>query len=346
MSQPNLTEDLNIIAQSDLEITYMDGDLNIIQALDDEPNDVGGLSSAELKAKFDEGPNKIKNFLNNSLIPELLAADATEAARAAAESAREENEAQRIENENARVEAEQDRSAAEVQRENSETQRANAESVRIGSENARISNENSRVSAEELRQSAEAARNVWEDYNGAKAYVPGNKVYWHGNSYVCLRDCAGITPENASYWQTVVHSGFTEDSMFSFDVVDGRLICYYQGDNPPPFHIGEDGHLYADTGSGKATDLGKVTNIDAEVADAEAARDKAKEYADAAAGSAAVYDDVVADVNQLKQDLSDVNKIAEKAYIMTDARDNKKYGMEWGVNKDGYPTVTFQEVTE
>ena len=52
------------------------------------------------------------------------------------------------------------------------------------------------------------------------------------------------------------------------------------------------------------------------------------------------------DVNQLKEDLSDVNKIAEKAYIMTDARDNKKYGMEWGVNKDGYPTVTFQEVTE
>ena len=51
-------------------------------------------------------------------------------------------------------------------------------------------------------------------------------------------------------------------------------------------------------------------------------------------------------VTQLKQDLSDVNKIAEKAYIMTDARDNKKYGMEWGVNKDGYPTVTFQEVTE
>ena len=72
----------------------------------------------------------------------------------------------------------------------------------------------------------------------------------------------------------------------------------------------------------------------------------AAQSAQEAAESAAVYDDVVADVNQLKQDLSDVNKIAEKAYIMTDARDNKKYGMEWGVNKDGYPTVTFQEVTE
>ena len=72
----------------------------------------------------------------------------------------------------------------------------------------------------------------------------------------------------------------------------------------------------------------------------------AAQSAQQAEESAAVYDDVVADVNQLKQDLSDVNKIAEKAYIMTDARDNKKYGMEWGVNKDGYPTVTFQEVTE
>lgn len=79
---------------------------------------------------------------------------------------------------------------------------------------------------------------------------------------------------------------------------------------------------------------------------AEAAQSAAQQSATSAADSAAVYDNVVADVNQLKEDLSDVNKIAEKAYIMTDARDNKKYGMEWGVNKDGYPTVTFQEVTE
>ena len=109
MSQPNLTEDLNIVANSNIEITLLDGDLNIIQKLDDEPNDVGGLTSAELKAKFDEGSNKIKTFLNESLIPELLAADATEAARAAAEAQREANETQRIENENARIAAEQAR---------------------------------------------------------------------------------------------------------------------------------------------------------------------------------------------------------------------------------------------
>lgn len=49
-----------------------DNDLNIIQLLDDEPNDVGGLSSAELKAKFDEAGNTIKEWLNGEHIPELL----------------------------------------------------------------------------------------------------------------------------------------------------------------------------------------------------------------------------------------------------------------------------------
>lgn len=109
MSQPNMNEDLNIVANSNLEITLLDGDLNIIQALDDEPNDVGGLTSAELKAKFDEGPNKIKTYINETLIPEILTEEATEADRAAAEAVREANEEQRIENENARIAAEQAR---------------------------------------------------------------------------------------------------------------------------------------------------------------------------------------------------------------------------------------------
>ena len=109
MSQPNLNEDLNIVANSNLEITLLDGDLNIIQALDDEPNDVGGLTSAELKAKFDEAGNTIKTYINGTLIPEILTEEATEAARAAAEAQRETNETQRIENENARIAAEQAR---------------------------------------------------------------------------------------------------------------------------------------------------------------------------------------------------------------------------------------------
>lgn len=43
--------------------------LNIIQALTDEPNDMDGLTAAELKAKFDEAGNLIKNYLNNRLRP-------------------------------------------------------------------------------------------------------------------------------------------------------------------------------------------------------------------------------------------------------------------------------------
>lgn len=98
----------------------------------------------------------------------------------------------------------------------------------------------------------------------------------------------------------------------------------------------------------RVTDEGtrQTANAKAQADAAARSADSAAQSAQEAAESAAVYDSVVTDVTQLKQDLSDVNKIAEKAYIMTDARDNKKYGMEWGVNKDGYPTVTFQEVTE
>lgn len=35
-------------------------DMNIISKLDDEPNDVGGLSAAALKAKFDLAGNLLK----------------------------------------------------------------------------------------------------------------------------------------------------------------------------------------------------------------------------------------------------------------------------------------------
>ena len=46
-------------------------DLNIVQKLDDEPNDVGGLSAAELKKKFDEGSLTIQEYINNVMIPAL-----------------------------------------------------------------------------------------------------------------------------------------------------------------------------------------------------------------------------------------------------------------------------------
>jgi len=56
-----------------MSITPMTDNLNIIAALDNEPNDVGGLTAEQLKAKFDEAGNKIKKYINESLIPELNA---------------------------------------------------------------------------------------------------------------------------------------------------------------------------------------------------------------------------------------------------------------------------------
>lgn len=54
-----------------MSLTKLTADLNIIQALDDEPNDVGGLTAAQLKAKFDQAGGAIKTYLNGTLTPEL-----------------------------------------------------------------------------------------------------------------------------------------------------------------------------------------------------------------------------------------------------------------------------------
>ena len=54
-----------------MSLTKLTADLNIIQALDDEPNDVGGLTAAQLKAKFDQAGGTIKTYLNETLTPEL-----------------------------------------------------------------------------------------------------------------------------------------------------------------------------------------------------------------------------------------------------------------------------------
>ncbi len=109
MAQPTLQTDLNFVQRAPLEVTTLNGDLNIIAKLDDEPNDVGGLTSAELKAEFDKAGNVIKTYLNETLIPELLASDAVEQGRETAESAR---------------------AAAEKRRETAEEQRAAAEDAR------------------------------------------------------------------------------------------------------------------------------------------------------------------------------------------------------------------------
>lgn len=214
MADANLNENLNIVSESGLDIQLLDGDLNIIQKLDDEPNDVGGMTSAELKATFDKAGNIIKDYLNNQLVPAILAADATEAARAEAEAARqsaetgrEQAETERVSAEEARASGEETRQSNETARKNAETSREDAETGRSSAENQRASAEASRVAAEEDRASAEAARSVWEDYNADKAYVPGNKVAYEGSSYLNISACAGIEPTNTDYWLLIARKG-------------------------------------------------------------------------------------------------------------------------------------------
>lgn len=60
-----------------MALTQFSKDMNIISALGDEPNDVDGLSAAELKAKFDEGGIALKKFINETLLSEITTQIAT-----------------------------------------------------------------------------------------------------------------------------------------------------------------------------------------------------------------------------------------------------------------------------
>jgi len=52
-----------------MPLPQLDTDVNIIQSLDDEPNDVTGLTPPQAKAKFDEAANIIKDYINQQLVP-------------------------------------------------------------------------------------------------------------------------------------------------------------------------------------------------------------------------------------------------------------------------------------
>lgn len=54
-----------------MALPKLNKNLNNIQALSDRPNTADGLTSAQLKQRFDQSGNDIKDFLNNELIPEL-----------------------------------------------------------------------------------------------------------------------------------------------------------------------------------------------------------------------------------------------------------------------------------
>ena len=54
-----------------MAIPLFDKDVEVIQKLDDEPNDVQGLSPEELKLQFDQVGIWLKDYINNTLIPAL-----------------------------------------------------------------------------------------------------------------------------------------------------------------------------------------------------------------------------------------------------------------------------------
>jgi len=54
-----------------MDINRLDDDLNIISQLSDEPNSNDGLSAEDLKARFDKAGNVIKNYINDTLVPDL-----------------------------------------------------------------------------------------------------------------------------------------------------------------------------------------------------------------------------------------------------------------------------------
>lgn len=91
----------------------------------ENPADYPTIETDEAKVRQDMQSlhDETKDYINNTLIPAILAEDATEEARIAAESTREENELSRVQaeqtrvaNENARIQAEAARAAAEKQR--------------------------------------------------------------------------------------------------------------------------------------------------------------------------------------------------------------------------------------
>lgn len=53
-----------------MKMTLLNEDLRIHQKLDDEPNDVGGLSAREMKEKFDQAGLTIQKYLNETHLPE------------------------------------------------------------------------------------------------------------------------------------------------------------------------------------------------------------------------------------------------------------------------------------
>ena len=228
MSLQTLNENLDII--QNLVIPFLEDDLDNIQKLDDEPNDVGGLSAAQLKAEFDKSGNTIKKYLNETLIPQLSDTVAEAEVRATAErervanenirigneNVRIENEDARQENETARVNAEKARAAAETERQMAESGRTSAEEGRVLAEQDRIAEERARVLAEQARadentgivaQATTKAKEAADSAAKAKkheenATLRENNAYIHSVAAGVARDNAKTSETNAKTSET------------------------------------------------------------------------------------------------------------------------------------------------
>lgn len=198
-----LDDNLNIVSNSGLEIELLGDDLNIIQALDDEPNDVGGMTSAELKATFDRAGNLIKTYLNEKLVPAILADDATEAARAAAEAAR---------------------VTAEAARETAEAARAAAEADRVAAEQARV-NENTGIVAQATAKATAAADSAAKSLNSEE-----NAKAWSEGGYVSEEDADGMiqdTPVPGAKWYAEKAAACANGGSYDPDPTDGTAERTY-----------------------------------------------------------------------------------------------------------------------
>lgn len=60
-----------------MALTKLEADVNNIQKLSDKPNEIDGLTSAELKERFDKAGADIKAYVNSILTEELDAILAT-----------------------------------------------------------------------------------------------------------------------------------------------------------------------------------------------------------------------------------------------------------------------------
>ena len=225
-----LDKDLNIIQKSgvDIQIDPLTRDLSIIQKLDDEPNDVGGLSAQELKAKFDEAGNAIKEYINDSLIPQVLSEGIVEKQRQTDEAKRQENEVQRQEDETARQTNETSRQVAESSRAAAESERMRADVVR--EEKSRAFMEGVTATAETISPDSEAS---------AQAVQTGDSFHLVFGIPRGRQGRQGPPGPRGIDGVAVAASG-----VFAFNVnEDGDLILSYSGSDIPNFSINDKGEL-------------------------------------------------------------------------------------------------------